>query len=42
MGRFGRPEDLVGPALLLLSDVAPFVHGTTMVVDGGLASYGGV
>ncbi len=42
MGRFGRPEDLVGPALLLLSDVAPFVHGTTIVVDGGLASYGGV
>jgi NAD(P)-dependent dehydrogenase (short-subunit alcohol dehydrogenase family) len=42
MGRFGRPEDLVGPALMLLSDVAEFVHGTTLVVDGGLAAYGGV
>jgi NAD(P)-dependent dehydrogenase (short-subunit alcohol dehydrogenase family) len=42
MARFGRPEDLIGPALLLLSDAAAFVHGTTMVVDGGLASYGGV
>jgi NAD(P)-dependent dehydrogenase (short-subunit alcohol dehydrogenase family) len=42
MERFGRPEDLVGPALLLLSDVASFVHGTTLVVDGGLSAYGGV
>ncbi len=42
MARFGQPEDLVGPALLLLSDVAPFVHGTTVVVDGGLAAFGGV
>jgi NAD(P)-dependent dehydrogenase (short-subunit alcohol dehydrogenase family) len=42
MGRFGQPEDLIAPALLLLSDVAPFVHGTTAVVDGGLSAYGGV
>jgi NAD(P)-dependent dehydrogenase (short-subunit alcohol dehydrogenase family) len=42
MDRFGQPEDLVAPALLLLSDAAPFVHGTTLVVDGGLSAYGGV
>ena len=42
MARLGQPEDLVGPALLLLSDVAGFVHGTTLIVDGGLAAYGGV
>jgi NAD(P)-dependent dehydrogenase (short-subunit alcohol dehydrogenase family) len=42
MGRFGQPEDLVGPALLLLSNAAGFVHGTTAVVDGGLSAYGGV
>jgi NAD(P)-dependent dehydrogenase (short-subunit alcohol dehydrogenase family) len=42
MGRFGQPEDLVGPALLLLSDVAGFVHGTTLTVDGGISVYGGV
>jgi NAD(P)-dependent dehydrogenase (short-subunit alcohol dehydrogenase family) len=42
MGRLGQPEDLVGPALLLLADVAGFVHGTTLVVDGGVAAYGGV
>ncbi len=42
MGRFGQPEDLIGPALLLMSDVAGFVHGTAAVVDGGLSAYGGV
>ena len=42
MGRLGQPEDLVGPALLLVSDVAGFVHGTTLVVDGGLSAFGGV
>jgi NAD(P)-dependent dehydrogenase (short-subunit alcohol dehydrogenase family) len=42
MRRFGQPEDLTGPALMLLSDVASFVHGTTVVVDGGLSAYGGV
>lgn len=42
MERLGTPDDLVGPALMLLSDAAGFVHGTTLVVDGGLAAYGGV
>lgn len=42
MGRFGQPEDLVGPALMLLSDVADFVHGTTVTVDGGISAFGGV
>jgi len=42
MGRLGQAEDLVGPALFLLSDAAGFVHGTTLVVDGGMLAYGGV
>lgn len=42
MGCLGEPEDLVAPALFLLSDVAVFVHGITLVVDGGLSAYGGV
>lgn len=42
LGRFGHPEDLIGPALLLLSDLASFMHGTTVVVDGGISAYGGV
>jgi len=42
MARLGQPEDLVGPALFLLSDVARFVHGAALIVDGGIAAYGGV
>jgi NAD(P)-dependent dehydrogenase (short-subunit alcohol dehydrogenase family) len=42
MGRFGQPEDLVGPALMLLSDVTAFMHGTTVAVDGGFSIFGGV
>ena len=42
MARLGKPEDLVGPALFLLSDTAEFVHGTTLVVDGGISAFGGV
>lgn len=41
-GRFGRPEDLVEPALWLLSDGALFVHGTVLMVDGGISAYGGI
>jgi NAD(P)-dependent dehydrogenase (short-subunit alcohol dehydrogenase family) len=42
MGRFGQPDDLIGPALLLLSEAAGFMHGTTLTVDGGISVYGGV
>lgn len=42
MARFGEPEELVGPALLLLSDAAGFVHGAIFVVDGGFNAFGGV
>jgi len=42
MARMGNPEDLIGPALFLLSDVSSFVHGTTLVVDGGMSAFGGV
>jgi NAD(P)-dependent dehydrogenase (short-subunit alcohol dehydrogenase family) len=37
MGRWGTPEDLVGPALFLASDAARFVTGTILPVDGGYA-----
>lgn len=42
MGRLGTPGDLVAPALALLSDGFAFVHGTALIVDGGLAAFGGV
>lgn len=42
MGRFGQPEDLVVPALMLLSDQAGLVHGTTLAVDGAFSAFSGV
>ena len=42
MSRLGAPEDLVGPALFLLSDAAKFIHGAALAVDGGVSAYGGI
>lgn len=35
LGRWGDPDELVGPALLLASEAGRFITGTTLVVDGG-------
>ncbi len=42
MGRFGAPDDLVGPMLWLLSDAAAFVTGIVVPVDGGFSAFSGV
>jgi 2-dehydro-3-deoxy-D-gluconate 5-dehydrogenase len=34
-GRWGKPEDLVGPLLFLASDASNYVDGHVLVVDGG-------
>ncbi len=34
-GRWGYPEDLVGPFLFLGSEAADYIHGTILPVDGG-------
>jgi NAD(P)-dependent dehydrogenase (short-subunit alcohol dehydrogenase family) len=35
MGRFGEPDDIVGPVVFLLSEAAALITGHTIVVDGG-------
>ena len=34
-GRWGQPEDLIGPLLFLASDASNYVDGHVLVVDGG-------
>lgn len=43
MGRFGKPEELVGTLLWLVDDKASgFVNGIVVPVDGGFSAYSGV
>ncbi len=36
LGRIGLPEDVAGPTAFLLSDLAAFITGITLTVDGGM------
>ena len=39
MGRYGKPEDLIGALVWLLSEASAFVTGVVVPVDGGFSSY---
>jgi NAD(P)-dependent dehydrogenase (short-subunit alcohol dehydrogenase family) len=38
LGRWGTPDDIVGPALFLASDAARFITGAILTVDGGYSA----
>jgi NAD(P)-dependent dehydrogenase (short-subunit alcohol dehydrogenase family) len=35
LGRAGKPEDIVGPAIFLASDLSGYVTGSIVMADGG-------
>ena len=38
-GRIGDTEDIANAVVWLASDLADYVHGTTLFVDGGMSLY---
>ena len=40
-GRIGEPDDVARAALFLVSDVADYIIGSTLTVDGGMSLYPG-
>lgn len=42
MKTFGKPEDLIGAVIFLLSPASKFVHGIILPIDGGFSAFSGV
>ena len=38
VGRWGKPEEMAGAAMLLASDAGSFITGTCIVIDGGVTA----
>ena len=41
-GRFGDPQELIGPLIWLCSPAAKFVNGSLIMVDGGANAFSGI
>ncbi len=39
LGRLGEPGDIAGPAVFLACDMACYITGVTLPVDGGFLAY---
>jgi NAD(P)-dependent dehydrogenase (short-subunit alcohol dehydrogenase family) len=39
LGRVGEVQDIAGVAVMLASDAASYVTGTTVSIDGGMSDY---
>jgi len=42
MGRYGKPEELIGAIIWLASDASSFVNGVVIPIDGGFSAFSGV
>ncbi len=42
MGKFGKPEDLIGTTLWLCGEGSSFVTGVVIPIDGGFSAFSGV
>ena len=42
MGKFGKPEELIGALIYLASDASKFVTGVVLPIDGGFSAFSGV